>query len=513
MGVLIVPFQTLAALRIHRLHYLLAAFVLYRAAARFLHSLVHKLYFHPCVSRLYLRTLPWRPVHKQTCFPPLYYLPANRLYFHRLTTLRVCRLSLLRHPIHRLTRLLLLPPISNSPRPQPVGSVAPPPQPDLFPPIISPSRRQALLPPVSNPPRPQILLPPVGSLHTVESNISLHDGSLPLRPQTSPPNRSFRAAPSSPQIECLPIITPPRAQALPLPISSPPRPHVLFSSTSSTPLLPVITPLRSRASPPPISTFRAPPNIRRLPPITSPTRGQVSAQPVSNPPRQTLLPPLNRFLTVENSLSLPLPQVSPPPTSSPPNPRTPPPQTDSLPPTSAPPNPEARAHNGYPPNDDLSSALEVQLERLEQQLSDLRRVGLCVICQDEEAIMAVVDCGHMAMCRSCSDVITRGSRECPPLPDEDCRRARSPRPAFPPSPRAVRGSPPPRTGSPPGPSSPRPRRDSLELARERLELGWQPPRTSNPPSPRQRLDSLARARLERVGLSCTQQPILFSVPF
>ncbi|KAF7361250.1 RING-finger domain-containing protein [Mycena sanguinolenta] len=42
-----------------------------------------------------------------------------------------------------------------------------------------------------------------------------------------------------------------------------------------------------------------------------------------------------------------------------------------------------------------------------------RNTGLCVICQDEEATMAGVDCGHLAMCRECSDQIMRGSRECP----------------------------------------------------------------------------------------------------
>ncbi|KAK7018584.1 hypothetical protein R3P38DRAFT_2983370 [Favolaschia claudopus] len=38
---------------------------------------------------------------------------------------------------------------------------------------------------------------------------------------------------------------------------------------------------------------------------------------------------------------------------------------------------------------------------------------LCVICQDEEAIMAVVDCGHMAMCKRCSEVVMSTSRLCP----------------------------------------------------------------------------------------------------
>jgi len=43
----------------------------------------------------------------------------------------------------------------------------------------------------------------------------------------------------------------------------------------------------------------------------------------------------------------------------------------------------------------------------------LERTGLCVICQDEEANIAIVDCGHLAMCRGCSDLIMNSSRECP----------------------------------------------------------------------------------------------------
>lgn len=45
--------------------------------------------------------------------------------------------------------------------------------------------------------------------------------------------------------------------------------------------------------------------------------------------------------------------------------------------------------------------------------ADLERNGLCVVCQDEEANIAVVDCGHLAMCRNCSDLIMSSSRECP----------------------------------------------------------------------------------------------------
>lgn len=44
---------------------------------------------------------------------------------------------------------------------------------------------------------------------------------------------------------------------------------------------------------------------------------------------------------------------------------------------------------------------------------NLERNGLCVICQDEEANIAIVDCGHMAMCRGCSDLIMSSTRECP----------------------------------------------------------------------------------------------------
>ncbi|KAJ6595780.1 hypothetical protein DFH09DRAFT_1135617 [Mycena vulgaris] len=45
--------------------------------------------------------------------------------------------------------------------------------------------------------------------------------------------------------------------------------------------------------------------------------------------------------------------------------------------------------------------------------SHLERTGLCVICQDEEANIAIVDCGHLAMCRGCSDLVMESSRECP----------------------------------------------------------------------------------------------------
>ncbi|KAG9028757.1 hypothetical protein FS842_004707 [Serendipita sp. 407] len=43
----------------------------------------------------------------------------------------------------------------------------------------------------------------------------------------------------------------------------------------------------------------------------------------------------------------------------------------------------------------------------------IERDGLCVICQDEEANIAIVDCGHLALCMSCSEVIMKSTKECP----------------------------------------------------------------------------------------------------
>lgn len=63
--------------------------------------------------------------------------------------------------------------------------------------------------------------------------------------------------------------------------------------------------------------------------------------------------------------------------------------------------------------------------------TSVERSGLCVVCQDEEACIAIVDCGyvvhvlllhlsvdwsyrsHLALCRACSDLILSSSRECP----------------------------------------------------------------------------------------------------
>ncbi|WVQ78076.1 hypothetical protein IAT38_000157 [Cryptococcus sp. DSM 104549] len=44
---------------------------------------------------------------------------------------------------------------------------------------------------------------------------------------------------------------------------------------------------------------------------------------------------------------------------------------------------------------------------------ELERDGLCVVCQDEEAMLASADCGHLCMCAHCSDLIMATSQECP----------------------------------------------------------------------------------------------------
>ncbi|KAF9522210.1 hypothetical protein CPB83DRAFT_864773 [Crepidotus variabilis] len=67
--------------------------------------------------------------------------------------------------------------------------------------------------------------------------------------------------------------------------------------------------------------------------------------------------------------------------------------------SSSPPKPMANSPPKAPPVFSKASVAE--------------RTGLCVVCQDEEANIAIVDCGHLAMCRGCSDLIMSSSRECP----------------------------------------------------------------------------------------------------
>jgi flagellar biosynthesis GTPase FlhF len=56
----------------------------------------------------------------------------------------------------------------------------------------------------------------------------------------------------------------------------------------------------------------------------------------------------------------------------------------------------------------------VSLPTMKQPVSlPPEREGLCVVCQDETANIAIVDCGHLALCMGCSDIIMKTTRECP----------------------------------------------------------------------------------------------------
>ncbi|KAI0760168.1 hypothetical protein C8Q74DRAFT_1208670 [Fomes fomentarius] len=76
--------------------------------------------------------------------------------------------------------------------------------------------------------------------------------------------------------------------------------------------------------------------------------------------------------------------------------------SQDTPPLSSPP----KTTTSPPPASTLTPKAQAMASRLE-------RTGLCVICQDEEANIAIVDCGHLAMCRGCADLIMNSTRECP----------------------------------------------------------------------------------------------------
>ncbi|KAJ6510397.1 hypothetical protein C8R45DRAFT_387683 [Mycena sanguinolenta] len=63
---------------------------------------------------------------------------------------------------------------------------------------------------------------------------------------------------------------------------------------------------------------------------------------------------------------------------------------------------------GTPP----STSQGTRRQSAEQHTPELEP-NCCVICLDEDAIMAAIDCGHLAMCRECSDGVMRSSRSCP----------------------------------------------------------------------------------------------------
>ncbi|KAI0642622.1 hypothetical protein C8Q79DRAFT_983074 [Trametes meyenii] len=75
--------------------------------------------------------------------------------------------------------------------------------------------------------------------------------------------------------------------------------------------------------------------------------------------------------------------------------------------------PAASSPSTSPMNSASPPAGSTMTPKAQAMASRLERTGLCVICQDEEANIAIVDCGHLALCRGCSDLIMKSTRECP----------------------------------------------------------------------------------------------------
>ncbi|KAF7325918.1 RING-finger domain-containing protein [Mycena kentingensis (nom. inval.)] len=67
----------------------------------------------------------------------------------------------------------------------------------------------------------------------------------------------------------------------------------------------------------------------------------------------------------------------------------------------------------YAPEEEVSFSTTPGPPTTPPRSAAAERGGLCVICQDEDANIAIVDCGHLAMCRDCSDLVMSSSRECP----------------------------------------------------------------------------------------------------
>jgi len=59
------------------------------------------------------------------------------------------------------------------------------------------------------------------------------------------------------------------------------------------------------------------------------------------------------------------------------------------------------------------SSTEIQPARGLQKVREVEPSGQCVVCQDEQANIALVDCGHLALCKSCFDKVMKSTRQCP----------------------------------------------------------------------------------------------------
>ncbi|KAL1684771.1 hypothetical protein GGG16DRAFT_106767 [Schizophyllum commune] len=97
---------------------------------------------------------------------------------------------------------------------------------------------------------------------------------------------------------------------------------------------------------------------------------------------------------------------------------TPPPAQDGVPPSLADDVPPSLAENApssafTPPKPSPSSPAPSTHAKPSPATSYADRPGLCVVCQDEDAVLAIVDCGHLALCAPCAALIMRSMRECP----------------------------------------------------------------------------------------------------
>ncbi|KAJ7216971.1 hypothetical protein B0H12DRAFT_1078846 [Mycena haematopus] len=170
----------------------------------------------------------------------------------------------------------------------------------------------------------------------------------------------------------------------------------------SSELAPLVSPDHTFPPPPSAVLGVYPPTVRRtripLPPADFVAADQLLDELFADEPltlRRIRIPPRPDPPPRPQASTPPHPRPDPPRrTIRPPRPQASTPLRSILVSRSGPP-PRPQANNPNPPNDLIifsASALE-ELERVEPRTPDLERTGLCVICQDEEAIMAAVDCG------------------------------------------------------------------------------------------------------------------------
>ncbi|KAH7099807.1 hypothetical protein BKA62DRAFT_708873 [Auriculariales sp. MPI-PUGE-AT-0066] len=71
---------------------------------------------------------------------------------------------------------------------------------------------------------------------------------------------------------------------------------------------------------------------------------------------------------------------------------------------------EERHARGEAPPPDTESATPAKPK---MSTAAAEKQGICVVCQNEDSSIAIIDCGHMCMCKSCSELVMGSTRECP----------------------------------------------------------------------------------------------------